>query len=815
MTSSISFAAVGVASLASVLVAACGAVQVISQQQPAVLSVPAARVSRGDIQQTVSYSGDVRAKEQITVLPKATGRIQRVLVDVGAQVHAGDLLAQLEQDTPGIQLAQARANLEAAQAKLANIQAGGKQDDIDAAQAARAQQEAKLDNMRAQGRPEDVAAANAALAVQRAKLSLLIDGGRAESIAQAQSALDAAEQKLALLQKGALDDVRQAAVSTVNADKAQVASAEAAYAALGGTSAADLEALQNQVDTLNAQIGAAQSVVNSADAALTNLTGSSAADVQAAQSAVDQAQAQLATANATLNQANNPTQASIAQAQAALAQAQAQRQAAESNQTALEQNAAGLCAPFLSAVNGQTLKNANGTACNEAKSAADAAVQAGNAAIEAAQGQLDQLKRGGPPASQTQVHAGVVSAEALVKATQARLDALQNGGVQAQRAQVQAQRDQAQSQLTTATLNLATAQARLDAARSGTLEAQRKAAAAQVEAARQKLTADQSHLQHLVDGPQDEEVQAAQDAVDQATQALAMTIQPARSEDIQAQRAVVEQAKQQLDKAMKPFTDDDIRQQEFAAAQAEAQLRLRQNPYTDQDLQAAQAAVDQAQEALDLAQLGVKETQIFAPVEGIVFDRLVSPGALVGATSPIVVLIPPALEIAVNVEEARLGQISTGQSVSVQVPAYPDQIFSGTIAAIAPAVDLKSRTSSVRVSPIDTDGRLRPGMLAQVRITTAARENTLVVAREAIVGNPVPGTQASVVAIAGDRASRIPVGVGLVSDLLAEITGGLSEGQLVVTGNVMGLNNGDVVAPLVSTAQNLDMPKVGYQSAGL
>lgn len=150
-------------------------------------------------------------------------------------------------------------------------------------------------------------------------------------------------------------------------------------------------------------------------------------------------------------------------------------------------------------------------------------------------------------------------------------------------------------------------------------------------------------------------------------------------------------------------------------------------------------------------------------------------------------------------EEGRLAQVSTGQSVSIEVTAYPDKVFSGTIAAIAPAVELKSRTSSVRISPIDPDGQLRPGMLAQVRITTAIHENTLVVAREAIVGNAIPGTQASVVGIAGDRVSRIPVGVGLVNDVLAEITGGLTEGQLVVISNVLGLNNGDVVTPLLKS----------------
>src|SRR5262249_37584903 len=119
------------------------------------------------------------------------------------------------------------------------------------------------------------------------------------------------------------------------------------------------------------------------------------------------------------------------------------------------------------------------------------------------------------------------------------------------------------------------------------------------------------------------------------------------------------------------------------------------------------------------------------------------------------------------------------------------------------------------ILPYDDAGHLRPGMLAQVSITTAVRENTLVVPREAIAGTPTPGTRAIVVSVAGDPVSRIPVGVGLVNDLLAEITGGLDEGQLVVTGNYAGLNNGDVVAPMLAAAERLDAPASSYWPAGL
>ncbi len=784
--------------VALVATVACTPASSSSGSQPAARVVPAATAQRGDIQQTLTFSGDVRAQNQITVLPKASGRVQQVLVDVGSAVHAGDAIAQLESDSPEIAVLQAQANLSAAQSKLATIQAGAKLEDVTVAEQTLAQQQAKLAALQAQGRPEDTAAAQATLAAQQAKLNLMLSGGRPEAIAQAQAALDAAQQKLTLLQKGATDDLRQAAVSAVNVDKAQIASAEAAYAALGGTSAADLQNLQSTVDTLTAQVSAAQSVVTSADAGLTNQIGASAADVQAAQTAYDQAQAQLTAATAALNQANSPTQASIAQAEAALAQAQAQRAAAEANQTALEQKVATVCAALVSPLNGQAIQQPNGTACGSAKASADAAVDAGDAAVEAAQGQLDLLERGGAPGQQAALHAQVTSAQALVKATKARMDALSNGGVQAQRAQIQAQRDQAQSQLMAAQNQLVVAQARLDAARNGSLDAQRKAAQAQVDAAREKLTSDQARLEQLVGGPQPEEVQGAQDAIDQATQQLALAEQPVTQQDVAAQQASVEAARQQAAKAATPYSTFDIAQQQHIVAAAQAQLDKAQHPFTDQDQAAAQAAVDQAQAALAQARLGVRETQIVAPVDGVVFDRQVSPGAMVGPTSPIAILIPPQLEVVVNVDEAQLGKVQSGQSVQVSVPAYPDAPFSGTVSAIAPAIDQKTRTSAVHVQPADPQGRLKPGMLAAVSVAVANKPDALLVPRAALAASTNPNTQATVVTI--DPTGHVvhtPVRVGITSDEQVEITNGLSAGQVVVIGNSGGLTDGELVQPQI------------------
>src|SRR5207237_6284926 len=119
-----------------------------------------------------------------------------------------------------------------------------------------------------------------------------------------------------------------------------------------------------------------------------------------------------------------------------------------------------------------------------------------------------------------------------------------------------------------------------------------------------------------------------------------------------------------------------------------------QNPYTDQDLNAASATVDQAQAQLDLAQIGVKDTTIVAPADGVISERLVSAGALVSPQTPIVTLVPPSLELVVNVEESQLGQIAEGQSVQLQVPAFPNQTFTGNVKSISPTIDSKSRTAA-------------------------------------------------------------------------------------------------------------------------
>src|SRR5437588_1529712 len=128
---------------------ACSLLLVACQRAAAPTPAPAAPLPpvtaepahRGDIQQSLACSGDIRAKSQINVLPKSTGRIEQLLVDIGSQVKAGDTVAVLDQDTPSMQVLQSRAALAQAQAKLSTLAVGPRTEDVAAAQAGTAQQQ--------------------------------------------------------------------------------------------------------------------------------------------------------------------------------------------------------------------------------------------------------------------------------------------------------------------------------------------------------------------------------------------------------------------------------------------------------------------------------------------------------------------------------------------------------------------------------------------------------------------------------------------------------------------------------------------------
>lgn len=214
---------------------------------------------------------------------------------------------------------------------------------------------------------------------------------------------------------------------------------------------------------------------------------------------------------------------------------------------------------------------------------------------------------------------------------------------------------------------------------------------------------------------------------------------------------------------------------------------------------AAQRNVEAARQAL----LSVTEIEAYlkvtAPFDGIVTERNVHPGALVGPASgqgaamPMMRLVEnDRLRLVVPVPEAYTAEMTRGADVAFTVPAYPGQSFSGKIARIAQTVDVKTRTMAVELDVSNKDGRLAAGTFCQVRWPVRRPGPSLLVPSESVAST----TQRTfVVRVRNGRTEWVDVKTGLASGPLVEVFGDLRAGDEVASRGTDELPAGTQVSP--------------------
>jgi membrane fusion protein, multidrug efflux system len=136
----------------------------------------------------------------------------------------------------------------------------------------------------------------------------------------------------------------------------------------------------------------------------------------------------------------------------------------------------------------------------------------------------------------------------------------------------------------------------------------------------------------------------------------------------------------------------------------------------------AQHAVEASRQVLQAITQTQDYLRVTAPIDGVVTERNVHPGTLVGpnsgpaAATPIVSVVQTdRLRLVVPLPEAYTAYVSNGLVVAFSVPAYPGQTFSGTVARLAKSVDIKTRTMSVELDVSNKDGKLTPGTYCQLQ----------------------------------------------------------------------------------------------------
>ena len=214
-----------------------------------------------------------------------------------------------------------------------------------------------------------------------------------------------------------------------------------------------------------------------------------------------------------------------------------------------------------------------------------------------------------------------------------------------------------------------------------------------------------------------------------------------------------------------------------------------------------QAAVAQAQASLDDAQVNLRYTDILSPVDGVVVSVSVAVGQTVAASfqTPTLFLIAGDLtkmQVDTNVSESDVGRVREGQPATFTVDAYPGQPFHGEVAQVRNApVTVQSVVTYDVVVAVDNPGlELKPGMTANVSITTASRDQALRIPVRALrfrprgTGPETPDADAKegsavYVLAPGGTLRRVEMEAGVRDSQHVEVlSGDLHEGDQVVVG---------------------------------
>lgn len=231
------------------------------------------------------------------------------------------------------------------------------------------------------------------------------------------------------------------------------------------------------------------------------------------------------------------------------------------------------------------------------------------------------------------------------------------------------------------------------------------------------------------------------------------------------------------------------------------------------DLEVAQRAVDAdrakveamrgSAEAAKSALKSITEIEgyleVRAPFDGVVTERNVHPGSLVGpATSNLATAVPMVrvekiskLRLVIPVPEKYAVGMNAGAKVDFTVPAFPSQTFTGSVARIAHSLDVKTRTMPVELDVPNTDGRLSAGMFPEVLWLVRRSAPTLFVPASAVVRT----TEATfVIRIRDGNTEWVNVQTGEQDGKSIEVFGGVHEGDQVAVRGTDELRAGTHVA---------------------
>jgi membrane fusion protein (multidrug efflux system) len=237
----------------------------------------------------------------------------------------------------------------------------------------------------------------------------------------------------------------------------------------------------------------------------------------------------------------------------------------------------------------------------------------------------------------------------------------------------------------------------------------------------------------------------------------------------------------------------DLAQREVV--RAENLLRAGAVPERQLELAKSQLIGAQAQEADAKARLTSTQTQLAkavvkAPFSGVVSERRVNAGDIVGPGMPLYTIVNPGtMRLEASVPAEAIGDVRVGAPVEFAISGYPTRKFAGRISAVNPVADAATRQIRLIVTVPNAGGTLVAGLFAEGRVAAVSRVGAIVPT------SAVDETGLWALRLKNGKTERVSVTLGLRDDAteIVEIKTGLSLGDTVLVGAARQMSPATIV----------------------
>jgi RND family efflux transporter MFP subunit len=263
--------------------------------------------------------------------------------------------------------------------------------------------------------------------------------------------------------------------------------------------------------------------------------------------------------------------------------------------------------------------------------------------------------------------------------------------------------------------------------------------------------------------------------------------------NLQERKSTIENAKREYERTV------TLRKKKIAS---ESQLDAAESEFKTQQakLKVATAQISQKEAELKMANIKLSYAQIKVTENNntgyrVVGERFVDEGAMLAPNTPIVsVLNIEKLIAAIHVIERDYPKIQPGLEAVISTDAFPGRTFSGKVIRIAPLLKETSREARVEIEVPNAQKFLKPGMFVRVQIQFSEHKNATVVPVAALVTRN--GIQGVFLAdLQGQKARFVPVSVGIVNNVQAEVLNPPITGAVVTLGHHLLEDGSSIVLP--------------------